>query len=193
MRDIPAPPRCELCGALIDSADQPEPEIDPHRLLSALADIYLADHRLLGIVLLSATKPQATARWIAQSLGISPARVSTLTAQLQAVNPAIADALRIIRTGHADHRRGAGGAVPQPTGPRHTEGQRVTAVDRNGRPVTGTIAQIVLPGRRPSLGIGGANHVRTSTSYVIRTDAGTIHWPPAHTVRTLHTTQEPAA
>ena len=183
MRDIPAPPRCELCGALLEDAghDTPETTEDLASLLRSMADMYVADPRILGLIMLRVRFPSASQREIAARLKISPARMTQIMHEIEAISSPLSDALRIIVAGNNEHQ---GGAVSV-AAPRFVEGQMVTAIDRNGKPIVGPVAEIVMPGRVPQNGGGGnARHPRPFISYVIKTDRG-MAWPRPHTIQAI--------
>ena len=82
--NIPAPDRCELCGALRFGAGETDlrPSYDAVEMLRRLADIWLQDRVALGIVLARVAMPTASMRELGSVVGRD---VSTVAHHMRAL------------------------------------------------------------------------------------------------------------
>lgn len=93
---LPAPPRCELCGAERTEAgtERPRPNESIHTMLHYLAELSADDHLAVRCLFARMLAPRASYRALAASVGVSHVRVQQKIRRLQEINPMMADFLR---------------------------------------------------------------------------------------------------
>lgn len=180
MTEPAAPATCELCGQPLEDAAHPGSESDhaPADLLRRLGDLAWLRPEFAGMLILAASRPDASWSQIAERLGVPATRLPEYRRELAAMDSDLAHALDVVRSDHAHARSDPDHARIQ----KLSEGDRVAFLDHRHRPAFGLVFAVVPAGVRPPPPCR-SNKPRNHLSYVVTDALGRKLWPLAWTVR----------